>query len=173
LIDNNRQVFNTPFEPYASLVYGDLLNLSDLSNDTWQMKYNDNFIPIITCEQGKLSQDVLDRIDALRVNDTNGYSTLHGLLAAIWIKEKGCVSDGIAQEIINEQIAHAEKVTPKSQDILVEKYAFIAAAKGALPEEDIKRIIGMQSTTGGFGTDMNPEGHPHTTSLALWALSIE
>ncbi|MFH1649706.1 MAG: hypothetical protein ABIA93_04110 [Candidatus Woesearchaeota archaeon] len=163
--------YHGAYEPFRALFLNETINVSALSASAWNLQYNNNFIPILSCSPGRLDQKVFNRIQTMHENDTYGYDTLHQLLSIIWIKQRNCYDSTTTRIALDEATALVLKLTPPDSDIFMEKQALLQVAGNTLTSKMAEQILSMQASNGAFGTDIVEGGSPHTTALALWALA--
>lgn len=143
-----------------------------------ELSFDDAIIPAYTCDRFPLSQNVIDHLLGTRAS--GGYDLTHRYLALLFIKQRGCAYPGnLARDLEDAAalMADEEKGSFVS-DVSIERVAFLlyGGFGGLVTDDQVKGIVARQDPSGGwragyaipdFGTDVNP----HTTALAVWALS--
>ncbi len=146
---------------------------------TPQVYYNDVLPQALYCDLYPVREDFTAKTFD-KIETETGYDLTHKFLSAIFFKENGCSAKGYnldkiistaAQRMIVEQ-----EVSKKFDDLYAERTAFLLyyGFKDLVKEDWIKNIVNNQSKSGAWATPTLFEDNlenPHTTVLAIWALT--
>lgn len=173
--------FNAPIRDF---IRGRTIETSSYLSKTLEGPYYPDFIHYFKCEP--LTFEWVDSLRSLSDDGTvyGGYNDTHALMILQLVKQDyfgGRCGDNPeyssqVDSIISEKVSQIFSKLDDRQnlDLWIEKVAVLAFAGQTIPEEHIQFILSQQSPDGGWrGAEYYPleDTNPHTTALALWALS--
>ncbi|MFI5260213.1 MAG: hypothetical protein ACHQU0_00210 [Candidatus Paceibacteria bacterium] len=138
--------------------------------------FDDVIIPALYCDVAPLPESVHERI--LAGESRSGYMLTHSYLALLLMRSRGCADlEDLGTETRMAQKIAQEESQSSFDDVYAERVAFLeyGGRNDLIIPAWIASIIANQGVDGGWeagpGSYLGSGENPHTTALALWALS--
>lgn len=171
-IINKSYEFDDYYLPFIREVRNETFSLSEVSNETLNVLYNDFFIPIFLCENVNVTRTFIEKINNLQDNDSikGDYHNTHALLFLLLLRDRNCFDKNELDDLIKDRVVQIREQSYISQDLFAERIALIQYAGFSVPEDNVAFLIKNQNLDGGWGWHVDNESNPHTSGLALLSL---
>ncbi|MBX9765216.1 hypothetical protein K2X83_01085, partial [Patescibacteria group bacterium] len=131
-------------------------------------------IPILFCDGGMIPESV--ERELFHAQDAEGYELAHKYLGLMFFSEKKCVLRNPTYSLsktLSESARRMRLQTGQWGDLYAEQIAFLyyGGFGSFVTNTDIRTILKNQNSDGGWGDGAGKPSNPHTTALAIWALS--